>query len=97
MNPANLQLEGILVALECVQRLLVEKCIIGVGEIDHALHKAEADLVGEERFTTLPPPNRDAILFPLRFLREALKSEETTIAALARRVGETKSLYNDQM
>jgi hypothetical protein len=97
MNPANLQLEGLLLAVESLQRLLIDKGFIGAGEVDHALHKAEASLTGEERMQELSPSNRDAAVFPLRFLRQALTRDEAPgFAEIAKRVGETKPLYNDQ-
>ena len=86
MNPANLQIEGLLLAVEALQRLLVEKGLIGAGELDEVLHKAEASLTGDERLTELPSSSRDAVVFPIRYLRQALASPEPqSFATLARR------------
>ena len=98
MNPANLQLEGVLLAIEALQRLLVEKGFIGAGELDEVLHKAEASVTGDERLSQLSSSSRDAVVFPIRFLREALASgEPQSFSTLARQVGKKKPPYNDQM
>lgn len=98
MNPANLEIEGVLLAVEALQRLLVEKGLIGAGELDEVLHNAEASFTGDARLSQLPPPSRDAVVLPIRFLREALASAEPqSFATLVRRLGEKKSRYNDQM
>jgi hypothetical protein len=48
----------------------------------------------------ISPANRDAICFPIRFLRLANRlhagDEAFSFSELARRVGETKEPYNDQ-
>ncbi|RIK87531.1 MAG: hypothetical protein DCC69_03600 [Hyphomicrobiales bacterium] len=102
MNVANLQIEGLVMALASLNNALVNKGILSADELDLALAKAEAAMTGEERLQEdLPPSNRDAVCFPIRLLRLANRSaDETDICAfseLARMVGQTKHSYNDQM
>jgi len=101
MNVANLQLEGLLMAVAAVNKLLVSKGLLTVEEIDQALRKAEAGMTGEERCVEdLSPSNRDAICFPLRLLQLAnLGQGESGIqpfSELTRAVGQRKEPYNDQ-
>lgn len=102
MNTANLQLQGLLIAMASINNALVHKGLLSIDEIDVALRKAEASLTGEERlFEDMSPANRDAICFPIRLLQMANNSQgETSIPGfteLARMIGQTKHLYNDQM
>ncbi|MGL4288783.1 MAG: hypothetical protein ACRCVA_20710 [Phreatobacter sp.] len=101
MNTANLQLEGLCMAVASLTRLLVQKGVVTSAEVDLALHKAEASLTGGERQSEdLSPANRNAVVFPLRLLRLAnsrLDQPEPSFAELAVLVGETKRPYNDQM
>jgi hypothetical protein len=101
MKVANLQLQGLLMAVASINNALVHKGILSVDDIDQALRKAEANLTGEERlFEDMTPANRDAVCFPLRFLMAANnmqgENEIPTFSELARTVGETKGPYNDQ-
>ena len=99
MNTANLQLEGLLMAMAEINRLLVAKGLLTSSEIEEALRRAEAGL-GGERFDELSPANRDAIAFPIRILHLASQVSTGDVApdfsALAKKVGETKKPYNDQ-
>jgi hypothetical protein len=102
MNTANLQLQGLLLAVASINNALVHKGLLSIDEIDLALRKAEASLTGEERlFEDMSPANRDAICFPIRLLQLANNSQgESSIpgfSELARMVGQTKEHYNDQM
>ena len=102
MNTANLQLQGLLLAVASINNALVHKGLLSIDEIDLALRKAEASLTGEERlFEDMSPANRDAICFPIRLLQLANNSQgESNIpgfSELARLVGQTKEHYNDQM
>jgi hypothetical protein len=102
MNTANLQLQGLLLAVASINNALVHKGVLGIDEIDLALRKAEASLTAEQRlFEDMSPANRDAICFPIRLLQLANNSQgETDIlgfSELARMVGQTKEHYNDQM
>ncbi len=99
MNTANLQLEGLLLAMAEVNRTLVAKGVLGVDEIEAALHRAEASATAEERMSQdLSPANRDAVCFPIRLLRLANSTPQgdLSFSALARDVGASKSPYNDQ-
>ena len=102
MNVANLQLEGLLMAVASINNVLVHKGLMSVDDIDTALAKAEAGITGEERVhEDLRPANRDAVCFPIRLLRLANSSQSETgvmpFSELARMVGQTKGPYNDQM
>ena len=102
MNVANLQLEGLIMALASINRALVAKGLISPEEIDEALRKAEAGLTGEERaIEDLTPSYRDAVCFPIRLLQLAnaahSEGELPAFSALTRTVGQTKGHYNDQM
>lgn len=70
MNFANLQLEGLLMAVAAVNNALVRK--LSIDDIDRALKTAEASFTGDERlFEDMSPANRDAVCFPLRLLQLA--------------------------
>lgn len=102
MNVANLQIEGLVMALASLNNALVIKGILSVDEIDLALAKAEAAMTAEDRLQEdLRPSNRDAVCFPIRLLRLANRSSDETeicsFSELARMVGQTKQSYNDQM
>ena len=102
MNVANLQLEGLMMALAHLNQMLVRKGVASIDEIDDALNRAEVNLTSEERtFEDLSPSNRDAMCFPIRLLRMANFSQSETslpeFTELARMVGQTKEPYNDQM
>lgn len=101
MNQANLQLEGLLMAVAAVNRLLVEKGHLTPHEIDVALRRAEARITSDDRFQDqdISLANRDAICFPIRLLLLANGDEDCAAASfsdLARQVGLTKEPYNDQ-
>lgn len=101
MNVANLQIEGLMMAVPSLTQALVRKGVLSVEEVDLAFARAEASMTGEERLQEdLPPSNRDAACFPIRLLRLANGSaDDTDICAfseLARMVGQTKRAYNDQ-
>jgi hypothetical protein len=102
MNTANLQLEGLLVAIAGINRALVAKGLIKNEEIEHALSIAEQTVLGDDRLTEdMSPSNRDAVAFPIRVLRIANRLGEAEImksfAELARDVGKTKGPHNDQV
>jgi len=88
MNTANLQLEGFLLAVASVTRALVKKGVIETAEIDAALAEAEA-ATDRSPSSSLSAANRDAVRFPIRFLRRANEAAEEgqTFAELARAVG----------
>jgi len=102
VNVANLQLEGLLMAVASINNLLVNQGLLSVDDIDTALRKAEAGLTGDEHLLgTMPPANRDAVCFPIRLLRLANNMQSQTgvppFSELARKIGQTKLPYNDQM
>ncbi len=101
MNVANLQLEGLCLAIAAINRALVEKGVLSQLEIDDALLKAEATARGDNRFVEdLNPSNRDAICFPIRVLQIAndTRAERPwSFTELAKLVGETKKPYNDML
>jgi hypothetical protein len=91
MNTANLQLEGLYMALAVMIELLKDKGLVSAAEVDTALGRAES-AAGEGK--DLSPSNLEAIGFPIRLLRLA---NETSFAGhplpfneLARRIGEAK-------
>lgn len=101
MNVANLQIEGLMMAVATVNRLLVERGIVSQEELDAALRKAQAALTGDERMSEdLTRSNRDAVCFPVRLLRHANASQDDgalpAFQQLAKLVGETKRPFGDQ-
>lgn len=103
MNVANLQMQGLLMAMASINRTLVAKGLLSVDEIDRALRTAEATLTGEARMVDdLPPANRDAVCFPVRLLIAANRDHAGggTVASftdLSRSVGLHKEPYGDQL
>lgn len=101
MNTANLQLEGLLMAVAAVNQALVAKGVLTTAEIDRALTITEQTALGDNRLTEdMSPANRDAVVFPVRLLRIANNTAGDrgvpAFAELARMVGETKGRHNDQ-
>lgn len=101
MNTANLQLEGLLMAVAGIHQALVAKGLLTTEEIDHSLAVSEQTALGDDRVAEdLSPANRDAIVFPIRLLRlannMAAGRDVPPFAELARIVGETKRHHNDQ-
>ncbi len=101
MNVANLQLEGLLMAIATINHILVRKGVLSAEEIDIALRKAEASETAEERSDELSSSHRDAVNFPIRLLQLANQCQPEadipSFSALARMVGQMKEPYNDQM
>jgi hypothetical protein len=97
MNPANLQLEGLYVAVAALVEALRDKDVLSAGEIDVALGTAEEKLSADPaRKTKLSDASLEAICFPLRFLRLANQASSNgrhlSFAELASLVGQTKSV-----
>lgn len=94
MNTANLQLEGLLVAVAELSRLLVRKGIVAESEVEQALAAAEAALRADlPRMEQLSGSNAEAVCFPIRFLSAALRAKDDAPLAfseLACRVGQSK-------
>jgi hypothetical protein len=102
MNVANLQLEGLMMALAGLNGLLVRKGLVSADEVDDVLHRAESAFTSEPRlFDDMSPAQRDAVCFPLRLLRMANRDPSDTgippFSDLARMVGRRKEPYNDQL
>ncbi|WP_196258654.1 hypothetical protein [Pelagibacterium limicola] len=102
MNVANLQLQGLYLAVAAINETLVAKGLLTREEIDTALVQVEQVVLGEERLVEdLHPANRDAVVFPMRFLALANRKAEDGgvrgFTELAKLVGETKGHYNDQV
>lgn len=100
MNPANLQIEGLLMAIAALNRLLTEKGLVTRDEVETALRHAEARITSDDRFgEDIRPANRDAMCFPIRLLLLANSGGDLETAGfsdLAREVGITKQPFNDQ-
>ena len=61
MHVANLQLEGLLMAVASINNVLVRKGILSVQEIDEALAKAESGLMADVHVAgDMSASNRDA-------------------------------------
>lgn len=72
MNTANLQLEGLIMAMAGINQTLVAKGVLTNEEIDRFLTVMLQTILGDERVVEeLSPSNRDAIAFPVRLLRLA--------------------------
>ncbi|MDH6230686.1 hypothetical protein M2281_001258 [Mesorhizobium soli] len=103
MNTANLQLEGLYLAIASINDVLVKKGILSVEEIDKALRRAEANATADDHIIDdMSPANRDAVCFPIRLLQLANGGSLSTgdlpsFSELARMVAQTKEPYNDQM
>jgi hypothetical protein len=102
MNTANLQLEGLMMAIAGLNEMLVNKGVVSVEEIDKSLARSEQTVLGDDRVVEdLSPANRDAIAFPIRLLRVANNAADQagmlSFAQLTRMVGETKGPDNDQL
>jgi hypothetical protein len=88
MNTANLQLQGLCVAVACLLQALKAKGLLTETEVEQMLADAErsAAHVGE----TMRTANSEAVTFPIRFLR-AVNTDEAPGAPdfqrIARQVG----------
>lgn len=100
MNTANLQLEGLVMAIASLTQALVAKGALTGEEVDTALARAEQTALGDDRVTEdLSAANRDAVVFPIRLLRMANNAPAEAIPAFAeltKMVGMTKERHNDQ-
>ena len=70
MNTANLQLEGLCLAVAMINKALVDKNLLTREEIDATLQAAE-DVADRDRQDTISSSNRDAVGFPIRLSRQA--------------------------
>jgi len=95
MNTANLQLEGLLLALSAIAGLLRSKGIVTEAELEAALAQAEkAALSDEARPGGVSLANVEAVLFPIRYLRAAAQGRPDGSVApfsqVATQVGQAK-------
>lgn len=97
MNSANLQLEGLYLAIASTHRLLVEKGLVSRAEVDTALRQAEQIALGDYRTDTLSSAERDAVAFAPRLLIAANSEESADFSQLAKIVGQTKGKYGDAL
>ncbi|WP_173932739.1 hypothetical protein [Chelativorans sp. Marseille-P2723] len=89
MNTANLQMEGVLMAMAALCQILREKNLLRAEEIEEVFAEAEMALSNDElRPEELSRANVEAMLFPLRFLREANRpGAAEAFTEIATRVG----------
>jgi hypothetical protein len=96
MNTANLQLEGVYAVLAALLAAVRDKGVLNGEEIDQLLASVEATLASDPRRPAeLRDANIDAICFPARFLKHALKTSSEgrafSFAQLASEVGQIKA------
>jgi hypothetical protein len=96
MNTANLQLEGLCMAVAALVELLKEKGVASQHDVDVALARVEQSVV-EGKQDDLSLANIGAITFPIRLLRLAnstsFEGHPLPFKQLARRVGEAKDRH----
>lgn len=94
MNTANLQLEGLLLAVSSVLETMRRKGLLTEQEIVDALSEAEASTGSQVAgMPDLSAANLEAIQFPIRFLRAATNVSvpgPATFMELTAKVAETK-------
>ena len=73
MNTANLQLEGLYLALAALVTSLRSKGLLSADEIEAALAAAERTAAADNATAERSPSNVEAVLFPIRLLRLANK------------------------
>lgn len=95
MNTANLQLEGLYLAVATITNALRDKGLLSEQEIEDALASAEGVARADPlRPSQLSAAHVDAICFPLRLLRLANRAgaqgRQLSFAELATQVGQMK-------
>lgn len=90
MNTANLQLEGLLLAVAALCTELMRKGALEANELEAALDRATQG--ASDRTTELSDANAEAIRFPIRFLREALRQTDGSLdyQSLAAKIGRAR-------
>ena len=74
MNTANLQLEGLYAVLAALLLALRDKAVLSDAEIDLLLTEVERDVADAKRSAEIRTANVEAMCFPVRFLKHALRS-----------------------
>ena len=74
MNTANLQLEGVYAVLVALLLALRDKAVLSDAEIDLMLTEVERDITDAKRPAEIRTANVEAMCFPVRFLKHALRS-----------------------
>ena len=94
MNTANLQLEGLYIAVTALAEALREKGLLSAGELARSLERAETVAWRAASDKDISPSNIEAIVFPIRYLRVAVdaasRGEHLAFQDVTRIVGETK-------
>lgn len=94
MNTANLQLEGLYVAVTALAEALREKGLLSVSELTGSLDRAEGVAWQAAAEKDISAANIEAIIFPIRYLKVAVaasaRGEHLPFHEVARTVAETK-------
>lgn len=93
METANLQIEGMLLAVAALVEVLERKGTLSRSEVIDGLRAAEAAAVDDPQRPDLRPANVKAITFPIRFLIAAVErgpGEPLTYSSLTTAVGRSE-------
>lgn len=94
MNTANLQLEGLYVAVTALAEALREKGLLSAEELATSLDRAETVAWQAASEKDISAANIEAIIFPIRYLRVAVgassRGQHLPFHEVARIVGESK-------
>lgn len=93
MNTANLQLEGLLVAISTVMRTAMQRGFVNAHQIASILDAAEKEVTSDEkRRDEVTPAQLEAICFPIRYLRLAATRPDMPLhfSDMAAEVGRSK-------
>jgi len=94
MNTANLQLEGLYIAVTALAEALREKGVLSSDELARSLDRAETIAWEAEAKKGLSTSNIEAVVFPVRYLRVAVEAaaqgNHLPFHEVARIVGEAK-------
>lgn len=100
MNTANLQLEGLYLAIAAINQALVEKNLLTRDEVGLALRRAEQIALGDYRTDDLSGAQQDAVAFAPRLLQLAndrvSDGQPLNFSELAKLVGQTKPPHPDR-
>jgi hypothetical protein len=101
LNTANLQLEGLYLAIAAINNALVEKGLLTRDEIGLALRRAEQTALGDYRTESLSGAEQDAVAFAPRLLflanNSAADGQTPAFSELAKLVGQTKPPHPDRL